>query len=93
MASAFSDNLMPSRGWKHPPKISKTTKAITMKFLPRVGNYKKAQNRNFIFDLSVLVFRLQTKIPKIPILGNVFSRHANVTKFCRIVHIEVKNEY
>ena len=39
MASAFSDTLMASGGWFHPPKISETTKGMTMKFLPDVGIY------------------------------------------------------
>ena len=26
------------------------------------------------------------------IFGNAISRHANFTKFCRIVHIDVRNE-
>ena len=64
---------------------------MTVKFLPRVGTYKKAQNR-FFFGISDQVFELQTKISKVPILGNAFSRHANVTNFYRIVHIDVKNE-
>ena len=43
MASAFSDSLMAS-GWgggggSTPPKISGTTKGMTMKFLPDVGIY------------------------------------------------------
>ena len=36
MASAFSDSLMASGGVA-PPKISGTTKGMTMKFLPDVG--------------------------------------------------------
>ena len=35
--------------------------------------------------------KLQTKIPKISIFENAFSRHANLTQFCRIVHIDVRN--
>ena len=30
MACAFSDSLIASRGWKHPPEISKTTKGMTI---------------------------------------------------------------
>ena len=38
MASAFSDSLMASvGGFSTPPKISETTKGMTMKFLPDVG--------------------------------------------------------
>ena len=46
MASAFSDSLMTSGMgmWIHPTEISKTTKGMTMKFLPDVGIYKEAQN-------------------------------------------------
>ena len=45
MASAFSDSLMTSGGWKHPSEISKTTKGMTMKFLPDVAIYMEAQNQ------------------------------------------------
>ena len=45
-----------------------------------------------IFDRTCLVCKLQTKIPKDPIFGNATSRHANLTKFCRIVAIDVRNE-
>ena len=45
MASAFSDSLMASGGWKYPPDISKTRNGITMKFLPHVGTKMKAQNK------------------------------------------------
>ena len=48
MASAFSDSLIASGGWFHPPEISGTTKGMTMKFLPDVGVYKEARNqKNF----------------------------------------------
>ena len=45
MASAFSESLMASGGWFHPPKISGTTKVMTMKFLPDVSVYKEARNQ------------------------------------------------
>ena len=32
-------------GWYHPPKISGTTKGMTMKFLPDVGIHKEARNQ------------------------------------------------
>ena len=52
MASAFSDSLMASGGgWKHPPEISKTTKGMTMKFIPDGGTYKEAQNQKNISGL------------------------------------------
>ena len=80
MTSAISDSLMLSGGWKqHPPEISKTTKGMTMKFLPDSGTYKEAQNQRF--DKSGLVCKLQTKIPKISKFGNATSRHTNITKF------------
>ena len=37
MASAFSDSLMASGGWKHPPWV---------KFVPDVGTHTEAQNQN-----------------------------------------------
>ena len=45
-----------------------------------------------IFDITWLVCKLQTKIPKNPIFRNETSRHTNFTKFCRIVTIDVRNE-
>ena len=51
MASAFSDSLMASGGGggSTPPKISGTTKGMTMKFLPDVGIHKEARNqKNFL---------------------------------------------
>ena len=71
---------MASRGGSNPPKISGTTKGMTMQFLP------------CNFDITGPVCKLQTKIPKIPNFGNATSRHANFTKFCRIVHIDVRND-
>ena len=53
MASAFSDSLMASGGWFHPPKISGTTKGMTMKFLLDVGIYKEAGN-DFLHNWSGL---------------------------------------
>ena len=66
MASAFSDSTMASGGWFDPLEISGTTKGMTMKFLPDVGIYKEARQQK-LFDNSGLVFKLQTKVPKIPI--------------------------
>ena len=55
MASAFSDSLMASGGWFHPPpKISGTTKGMTMKFLPDVGIHKEARNQRNI-DITNIV--------------------------------------
>ena len=53
MASAFSDSLMAfgGGGVPSPPKISGTTKGMTMKFLPAVGIHKEARNQNF-FDFE-----------------------------------------
>ena len=47
MASAFSDSLMASGGWFQPPKISGTTKGMTMKFLPDVSIHYEARNQKF----------------------------------------------
>ena len=71
-------------------KISETTERMTMKFLPDVkqGGTKSKKN----FDITWLVCKLQTKIPKNPIFRNATSRHANFTKFCRIVTIDVRNK-
>ena len=83
MASAFSDSLIASGGWKQPPEISKTTKGMILKFLPDIGTHQEALNKK-----TGPVFQLQTKFPKNPIV-----RHANFTKFCRIITIEVRNEF
>ena len=48
MASAFSDSLMASRGGPNPPKISGTTKGMTMKFLPDVGIHYEARSQKKI---------------------------------------------
>ena len=44
MASAFSDQLNAIRG-EAPPDISKTTKGMTMKFLPDVGIHVEAKDQ------------------------------------------------
>ena len=49
MASAFSDSIMASGGMvSPPPKISGTSKGMTMKVLPDVGAYKEARNQKKI---------------------------------------------
>ena len=45
MASAFSDSLMASGGWKHPIEISKTAKGMIITLLPHVGTHMKVQNQ------------------------------------------------
>ena len=93
MAFPFSDSLMASGGWVGvvpPPKISGTTKGMTMKFLLDVGIYKEARNQKK-FDITGPVCKLQNKIPKILIFRNATSRHANFTKLCRIVNIDIRN--
>ena len=75
MASAFSDSLMASEGWKHPTEISKTTKGMTMRFLPLVGTHMKAENQKRFFDIYGLVCKLQTEVQKIVIfVCNLQSR-------------------
>ena len=44
------------------------------------------------YAITLLVCKLQTKIPKNPIFRNATSRHANFMKFCRIVTIDVRNK-
>ena len=93
MASAFSESLVASGGWNHPPpKISGTTKGMVMKFLPQVSIHKEAQIKKF-FDITGLVCKLQNKILKISIFGNATSRHANFMKFGRIINVDVRNEF
>ena len=94
MAAAFSDSFNGIWGrWVHPPpKISGTTKGMTMKFLPDVGIHKEARNQKKNFDLTGPVCKLQTKILKNTIFGNATFGHANFTKFCRIVTIDVRNK-
>ena len=43
------------------------------------------------FDITWLVCKLQTKIPKNPIFRNATSSHANFTKFGSIINIYVAN--
>ena len=52
-----------------------------MKFLPIVGINMEAQNQKTSFDISSLVCRLQTKIPKILIFVNAKFRHVDFTNF------------
>ena len=52
-----------------PPKITRTLIDMTLKCLPDVGISKKAQNQNKTksknsVDITGLVCKLQTKIPK-----------------------------
>ena len=46
MASAFSDSLMASGGWKRSLRSQETTKGTTLKCLPDIGKHKWAQNQN-----------------------------------------------
>ena len=48
IAVAFSDSLMASGRWKHPPVILKNTKGMTMKFLPYVGTHMETHNQKII---------------------------------------------
>ena len=64
MASAFSDSLMSSGGWKHPPEILKTTEGMIMKFVPDAGTHMEAQNQKSFFDKTGLVCKLRTKLLK-----------------------------
>ena len=47
-ASALFDSAIASGGWVVPPKISKTTEPMTMKFLPDVKLNKETQNQKKI---------------------------------------------
>ena len=78
MAFAFSNSLIASF-WKHPHEISKTTKGMTMEFLPVGGTHIEAQNQKF-FDITGSVCELLTKIQKIrflvmELLGKLTSRN------------------
>ena len=57
-------------------------------FYQMSSSFRSHENRKD-FDITWLVCKLQTKIPKISISRNATSRHANFTKFCRIVTIDV----
>ena len=89
MACAFSDSLMASGGGSTRPEISGSKHGMTMKFLPDVGIHREARNQKCFFDISGLICKLQTKTQKIPTLKKATYRHANFTKFCRIVHIDI----
>ena len=45
IASALFDSAIASGGWVVPPKISKTTEPMTMKFLPDVKLSEGARNQ------------------------------------------------
>ena len=73
MASAFSDSLMASGGvWFHPPKISGTTKGMTMKFLPDVKLIREARTH---FHLSSWILSLPCYTLKSDKLWNKKSRN------------------
>ena len=60
MASARFDSLMAS---VTTPTISKSTGRMTINFLPELTNSEEARNQKKI-DITRLVCKLQTKIPK-----------------------------
>ena len=74
-----------------PPKISETTGPMTMKLLPDVKLNEEARNQKKI-DITWLVCKLQSEIPNNPIFRDATSRHANFTKFYRIVTTDVRNK-
>ena len=45
---------MVSGGWKHPPKVSETTKGVILKFLPDFGPSKEAQNKKKLHKCPAL---------------------------------------
>ena len=92
MVSAFSDSLIAPGGVKTPPEISKTEKDMTIKFSLDFVTYMEVQNQQK-FDIDGPVCKLQTKILKEPIFGNASSRHANFTRFCRTITIDVRNKH
>ena len=61
---------------------------MTMEFLPNVKLVGEARNQKKI-DITNLVFKLQTKIPKNAIFRKATSRHANSTKFWKIINLDV----
>ena len=73
----------------HLPKISETTGRM---YDHEIFTRRQAQlggtKSEFFFDITWLVCKLQTKL----FFRNAFSRHANFTKFCRIVTIDVRNK-
>ena len=71
-----------------PPKISGTTKGMTMKYML----VSIRRHKIIFFDITGPVCKLQNEITKIPIFGNATSRHANFTKFFKIINIEIRNK-
>ena len=66
--------------WKHPHEISKTTKCITMKFLPLVGTNMEAQNqKNFWHFLAWSVdyrpISRKSRHLEMQVLGMLISRN------------------
>ena len=93
MASAFSDSLMASRGGgSTPPWALRNYKRYDHEIFTRCCYSLGGPKSKKIFDITGPVCKLQTKIPKIPIFGNATSRHANLTKFCRNINIDVRNK-
>ena len=76
-------------GAENPPKITKAKKGMTMNFLQDVDTHIRP--KTIFFILTGPICKLQTKIMKTPIFGNATARHANITKFCRIINIDIGN--
>ena len=66
-----------------------------------LGNFKRygygnhvcihREARNKKAEITGLICKSQTKVRENLVLGNVSSRHGNLTKFCRITNIDFKN--
>ena len=65
---------------------------MTMKYLPLAGTHMEAQNQKKNLTYLAWSVNYGPKALKIPIFENTTSRHANFTKVCRIVTIDVKNK-
>ena len=77
------------RGKHQSPKIFGTTKSIDINFLQMLVFIRRNAIKKFGLH-KFLGYKLHTKVLKIPISGNATSGHANFTKFCRSISIDIK---
>ena len=74
----------------HPLRSQKPLDVWPWKFYQNSSSVRRHEIRKK-FERTWLVCKLQTKIPKNQIFRKAYFRHSNITKFCRIVTIDVRN--
>ena len=78
------------RGWKHPIRSRELQKIWLWNLYQMLVSIRRHKIKKI--KITGLICKVQTKIPKNPIFRNATSRHANFTKFCKIVTIDLRNK-